>query len=185
MGMFVLKWAQGRIARAWSSDAKTACIWISCLLVLFLSVEGFSRTRDTGAASFSIDLDKPFNEVLSIVDEVARSGSIKGTFEYRGDEQLGGAQFAEKSSLFPARSQKTNRGSATLQKSGASVRFSTMSATPSALSHFAPCGLRADSPPPCLTTTRRSRQRGLTPTGFPGPTTLKNSAASVWRQFPF
>ena len=102
MGMFVLKWAQVRIARAWSSDAKTACIWISCLLVLFLSLEGFTRTRDTGAASFSIDLDKPFNQVLAIVDEIARSGSIKGTFEYRGDEQLGGAQFAEKSSLFPA-----------------------------------------------------------------------------------
>ncbi len=102
MGMFVLQWAQGRIARAWSSDAKTACIWVPCLLVLFLSMGSFCRTRDTGAASFSIDLDKPFNEVLAIVDEVARSGSIKGTFEYRGDEQLGNAQFAEKSSLFPA-----------------------------------------------------------------------------------
>lgn len=102
MGMFALKWAQGRLARAWSSDAKNRCIWIACLLVLFLSIGSFCRTRDTGAASFSIDLDKPFNEVLAIVDEVARSGSIKGTFEYRGDEQLGGAQFAEKSSLFSA-----------------------------------------------------------------------------------
>jgi hypothetical protein len=102
MGMFVLKWAQGRIARAWTLDAKTACLWIPCLLVLFLSVGSFCRARDTGAASFSIDLDKPFHEVLASVDEVARSGSIKGTFEYRGDEQLGGAQFADKSSLFPA-----------------------------------------------------------------------------------
>jgi hypothetical protein len=102
MGMFVLKWAQERIAQAWSSDAKNARIWIPGLLFLFVSVGSFCRTRDTGAASFSIDLDKPFNEVLAIVDEVARSGSIKGTFEYRGDEQLGGAQFAEKSSLFAA-----------------------------------------------------------------------------------
>jgi hypothetical protein len=60
----------------------------------------FSRTRETGAASFSIDLDKPFTEVVAAVDEVARSGAIKGTFEYRGDEQLTGAQFQEKSRLF-------------------------------------------------------------------------------------
>jgi hypothetical protein len=61
------------------------------LLLVFLGGFGFSRTRETGAASFSIDLDKPFNEVVATVDEVARSGSIKGTFEYRGDEQLTGA----------------------------------------------------------------------------------------------
>jgi hypothetical protein len=72
------------------------------LLVFLLWVPGYSRTRDTGAASFSIDLDKPFNEVVAIVDEVAHSGSIKGTFEYRGEEQLTGAQFSEKSQLFPA-----------------------------------------------------------------------------------
>ncbi len=34
--------------------------------------------------------------------EVAHSSSIKGTFEYRDEEQLNGAQFAEKSQLFPA-----------------------------------------------------------------------------------
>ena len=62
----------------------------------------FARSKETGAASFSIDLDKPFSEVVPIVDEVARSGSIKGTFEYRGDEQLTGAQFSDKSQLFPA-----------------------------------------------------------------------------------
>ena len=72
------------------------------LLLVFLGGFGFSRTRETGAASFSIDLDKPFSEVVATVDEVARSGSIKGTFEYRGDEQLTGAQFQEKSQLFAA-----------------------------------------------------------------------------------
>src|SRR5215475_2938415 len=102
MGMVVLKWAQERLAQAWNSDAKTGRIGIACLLVLFLTVGGFCRTRDTGAASFSIDLDKPFSDVLAIVDEVAHSGSIKGTFEYRGDEQLSGALFTEKSSLFSA-----------------------------------------------------------------------------------
>jgi Bacterial SH3 domain len=72
------------------------------LSLLFLCGLGFTRTRETGAASFSIDLDKPFTEVVNAVGEVARSGSIKGTFEYKGDEQLNDAQFAEKSQLFPA-----------------------------------------------------------------------------------
>jgi hypothetical protein len=73
---------------------------IASFLLVLLGGFGFSRTRETGAASFSIDLDKPFGEVVATVDEVARSGSIKGTFEYRGDEQLTGAQFQEKSQLF-------------------------------------------------------------------------------------
>lgn len=102
MGMAALEWAQKWVAWAWNSDQKTRHIWFPCLLVLAVSMGGFSRTRDTGAASFSIDLDKPFSDVLAIVDEVAHSGSIKGTFEYRGDEQLSGALFTEKSPLFPA-----------------------------------------------------------------------------------
>src|SRR5690242_16990454 len=102
MGMFVLKWAQELIVQVWGSDRKTGRIWIACLVAILMTGGVFCRTRNTGAASFSIDLDRPFSEVLAIVDEVAHSGSIKGTFEYRGDEQLGGALFTEKSSLFPA-----------------------------------------------------------------------------------
>jgi hypothetical protein len=100
--MAAFDWAQKRVAWAWNWDRKTGHLWIACLFVLAVSMGGFSRTRDTGTASFSIDLDQPFNDVLAIVDEVAHSGSIKGTFEYRGDEQLSGALFTEKSSLFPA-----------------------------------------------------------------------------------
>src|ERR1700756_1456736 len=72
-----------------------------CLSILFLCGLCYSRSRDTAGASFSIDLDKPFAEVLSAVSDVAHSGSIKGTFEYRDEEQLNGAQFEEKSQLFP------------------------------------------------------------------------------------
>jgi hypothetical protein len=72
------------------------------LSILLLCSLGYSRTRETGGASFSIDLDKPFAEVVSAVGEVAHSGSIKGTFEYRDEEQLNNAQFQEKSQLFPA-----------------------------------------------------------------------------------
>jgi hypothetical protein len=95
----------GASARRSKSIVKTTGLRFSCaafLLILFLCGLCFSRTRETGGASFSIDLDKPFAEVVSAVGEVARSGSIKGTFEYRDEEQLNGAQFAEKSQLFPA-----------------------------------------------------------------------------------
>jgi hypothetical protein len=102
MGMFVLKWAHARFAQAGGPNLKLRHISVTCLLVLLLGLPSYARTRDTGAASFSIDLDKPYSEVVAIVDEVARSGSIKGTFEYRGEEQLTGAQFSEKSQLFPA-----------------------------------------------------------------------------------
>src|ERR1700741_1629805 len=74
----------------------------TCLSILFLCGPCYSRARDTAGASFSIDLDKPFADVLSAVSDVAHSGSIKGTFEYRDEEQLNGAQFEEKSQLFPA-----------------------------------------------------------------------------------
>ena len=90
-------------ARARNSKAtgfRLACA--ACLSILFLCNLCYSRSRDTAGASFSIDLDKPFAEVLSAVSDVAHSGSIKGTFEYRDEEQLNGAQFEEKSQLFPA-----------------------------------------------------------------------------------
>lgn len=58
--------------------------------------------RDTGAASFSIDLDKPYADVLAIVSDVAHAGTIKGTFQYRGEDSLDKAEFQENSRLFPA-----------------------------------------------------------------------------------
>lgn len=88
--------AQARVALGKGHLSRTACF-----LILLLCVSAYSRTRETGAASFSIDLDKPYSEVLSMVEETARSGVIKGTFEYRGEEQLSNAEFADKSQLFP------------------------------------------------------------------------------------
>jgi hypothetical protein len=80
------------------SMAKFLCFVFGALLLPYAAA--FSRDRNP-IASFSIDLDKPFPEILEIVDEVAHAASIKGTFEYLGDEQLSGAQFQEKSQLFP------------------------------------------------------------------------------------
>jgi Bacterial SH3 domain len=94
--------SEGVFARARNSKAtgsRLACA--TFLSILFLCNLCYSRSRDTAGASFSIDLDKPFAEVLSAVSDVAHSGSIKGTFEYRDEEQLNGSQFEEKSQLFP------------------------------------------------------------------------------------
>ena len=95
----------GPVARTSKSVFKSTGVRGACmasLLILSLCGPCFSRSRDTGGASFSIDLDSPFDEVVTIVSDVAHSPSIKGTFEYRDEEQLNGAQFSEKSSLFPA-----------------------------------------------------------------------------------
>jgi Bacterial SH3 domain len=91
-------------ARVTKSNIKPTGLRVACLtslVMLFLCGLCFSRTRDTGGASFSIDLDSPFEDVLNAVSDVAHSASIKGTFEYRDEEQLNGAQFAEKSQVFP------------------------------------------------------------------------------------
>ena len=71
-----------------------------CCGVLVLC--GVSAARQTGAASFTIEVDKPYDEVVAVVAEVAHSSVIKGTFEYRDEEQLTGAEFAEKLGFFPA-----------------------------------------------------------------------------------
>jgi len=57
--------------------------------------------REKAAPSFTIDVDKPYAQVVTTVEDVARGGIIRGTFEYAGDEQLDGAEFTETSRLFP------------------------------------------------------------------------------------
>jgi hypothetical protein len=69
---------------------------------LLLCGMGHARTREKAAPSFTIEVDQPFSRVVAVVEDVARSRVIKGTFEYAGDEQLTGAQFEASSRLFPA-----------------------------------------------------------------------------------
>ena len=73
----------------------------SIFLVIFV-LPAFGRTREKPAPSFTIDVDKPFDRVVTVVEDVARGGVIRGTFEYAGDEQLEGAKFSETSKLFSA-----------------------------------------------------------------------------------
>jgi Bacterial SH3 domain len=75
---------------------------IAPALFLLLCAPVYSRTREQAAPSFTIEVDQPFSRVVAVVDDVARSSVIKGTFEYAGDDQLTGAQFEASSRLFPA-----------------------------------------------------------------------------------
>jgi hypothetical protein len=85
---------------------KAEASWRSSLSVVplvFWLLSGLchSRTRETAAPSFTIDVEQPFGQVVTVVEDNARSSVIKGTFEYAGDDQLTGAQFEENSRLFP------------------------------------------------------------------------------------
>src|SRR5262249_23507512 len=59
-----------------------------------------ARSHDPVAATFAIDLDKPFNQVLQAVNEVANNRVIPGTFEYKGDQSLPGAVLDQDCQLF-------------------------------------------------------------------------------------
>jgi hypothetical protein len=91
-------------------NGRILCLGFSCcllfvLLLFCLCPSVLARTHETGAPSFSIDLDQSYAEVVNAVEDVARSSVIKGTFEYRGEGELGGAQFEDASRLFPEWSQ--------------------------------------------------------------------------------
>jgi hypothetical protein len=100
----------GKVARLISTQRLPRPLWSAgsgglfsaALFLLVLSVPVYSRTREKAAPSFAIEVDEPFSRVVAVVEDVARSSVIKGTFEYAGDDQLTGAQFGTSSRLFPA-----------------------------------------------------------------------------------
>ena len=77
-------------------------LYATSMFLLVLALPVFGRSREKAAPSFTIDVDKPFDRVVGVVEDVARGGVIRGTFEYAGDEQLEGAKFSETSKLFSA-----------------------------------------------------------------------------------
>jgi hypothetical protein len=101
MGMFAWWGVLALQARMGTGIIKIQRLCIALSLVLLLCAPVSWGARDTGTASFSIDLDKPYADVLAIVSDVAHSGTIKGTFEYRGEDSLDKAEFQESSRLFP------------------------------------------------------------------------------------
>jgi Bacterial SH3 domain len=102
MGKVVSVQASRRRLRGRVADSCGFSLCVVSLMVWVLCGLSYSRTRETPAPSFTIDVDKPFGQVAKAVEDVARSSSIKGTFEYTGDQQLDGAQYEESSRLFPA-----------------------------------------------------------------------------------
>ncbi len=102
MGMFALRRALASQARMSTGVANLQRLGAALCGFLLVWVPVSWGARDSGSASFSIDLDKPYADVLAIVSDVAHSGTIKGTFEYRGEDSLDKAEFQESSRLFPA-----------------------------------------------------------------------------------
>src|SRR5215469_7121235 len=87
-----------RFPRLLQLSLRSLCASFFAVFV-FMAVS-YSRARDVAAPSFTIDVDKSYDEVVKVVEDVARGSIIRGTFEYAGDEQLEGAQFAENSHFF-------------------------------------------------------------------------------------
>ena len=85
-------WWRGRFTRL-------AALGLGTLPLLWAAIT--AHGRDSGAASFAIVVDKPYEEVVAVVGDVAHSSVIKGTFEYRDEEQLTKAEYAEKVGWFP------------------------------------------------------------------------------------
>jgi hypothetical protein len=74
-------------------------LWVAgFLLIGFCAAAG--RSRGELASSFAIDLDQPYQTVVDAVRFVASNGVIAGTFEYRGDQSLPGAEIEESCKLF-------------------------------------------------------------------------------------
>ena len=102
MGMFVFWRALVIKARMGTAVTNFPRLGVVLFGFLLLWVPVSWGARDSGSASFSIDLDKPYADVLAVVSDVAHSGTIKGSFEYKGEDSLDKAEFQESSRLFPA-----------------------------------------------------------------------------------
>lgn len=75
--------------------------WLILGIVLLSFTPSIARQRQHWGVGFSVDLDHPFDQVLSIVQQVTNDGIIRGTYQYKGANQLDGAESARTSSAFP------------------------------------------------------------------------------------
>jgi hypothetical protein len=98
----VFSFTQASMLRLRGRFTRKKHLCIASALFLLLCGPVHSQTHEKAAPSFTIEVDEPFSRVVAVVEDVARSSVIKGTFEYAGDDQLRGAQFETSSRLFPA-----------------------------------------------------------------------------------
>jgi hypothetical protein len=75
--------------------------WLILGSVLLSLTPSSARKRQHWGEGFSVDLDQPYDQVLSIVQQVTNDGIIRGTYQYKGTNQLDGAESAHTSSAFP------------------------------------------------------------------------------------
>jgi len=51
---------------------------------------------------FSIDLNQPYGEVVTVVQQISQDGTIRGTSDYKGSHELDGAESVTSSKALPA-----------------------------------------------------------------------------------
>jgi hypothetical protein len=83
------------------SIRRRTCSWLILGSVLLSLNPSDARKRQHWGQGFSVDLDQPYDQVVSIVQQVTNDGIIRGTYQYKGTNQLDGAESARTSSAFP------------------------------------------------------------------------------------
>jgi len=71
-----------------------------CLTALLLSVPAHAGSRKHWGEGLAVDMDQPYDQVVTVVREVAEDGIIRGTAQYRGAKELDGAAPANASNSF-------------------------------------------------------------------------------------
>ncbi|PYX08516.1 MAG: hypothetical protein DMG88_09970, partial [Acidobacteria bacterium] len=69
-------------------------------MLLLAADRSHARKHEHYGEGFSIDLTQPYEKVLDVVQQITNDGIIRGTFQYKGTEQLDGAESANSSSAF-------------------------------------------------------------------------------------
>ena len=77
------------------------CSWLILGSLLLLLTPSDARKRQHWGEGFSVDLNHPYDQVLSIVQQVTNDGIIRGTYQYKGTNQLDGAESVKTSPAFP------------------------------------------------------------------------------------
>jgi len=99
-----MNWLTSNRLQGWKAPLARVASFLpafSALCLVFTSALVFARPdKDAIASSFSIDVDGRYDDVMEAVNLVANNGVIDGTFEYKGDESLPGAELAPDCSMF-------------------------------------------------------------------------------------
>ena len=75
--------------------------WLILGSLLLSLTPSHARKRQHWGEGFSVDLDQPYDQVLRIVQQVTNDGVIRGTYQYKGTNQLDGAESVKTSPAFP------------------------------------------------------------------------------------